>query len=145
MWTMLFGPLCAVVGTLRLGWMFLIAYAVYVALTRLISALVLFTYSRHIDLNYTWALYANQLLNSAVKLYMIWRLPKQRWFNRGNQKSGASGGAFVAAARNTMAVYLTGLSLTVLLLTALILTGTMPMGNLALVRTVIADAFGWSG
>jgi mannuronan synthase len=143
MWTMLFGPLCALVGVLRLGWAFLLAYAVYVALTRLISALVLFTYSRRVDLNYTWALYANQLLNSAVKLYMIWRLPKQRWFNRGNQKSGAGGAAFAAVMRDTMAIYLTALSLAILLIAALVLTNAMPMANLTLVRTLMTDLLGW--
>jgi mannuronan synthase len=143
MWTMLFGPLCAAVGTLKLGWQFLLAYAVYVALTRLVSALVLFAYSRQVNLHYTWALYANQLLNSAVKLYMIWRLPKQRWFNRGNQSSGAGGAAFVAAARSTMAGYLTGVSMAVLLLAALVLTNTLPMGNLTLARTLMADLLRW--
>ncbi len=143
MWTMLFGPLCALVGTLKLGWAFLVAYAVYVALTRLVSALVLFAYSRHVDLNYTWALYANQLLNSAVKLYMIWRLPKQRWFNRGNQKSGAGGHAFAAAARSTMAAYLTSLSIAVLALAALTLTGTFPQANLAIVRMLLSDLLAW--
>ena len=143
MWTMLFGPLCALVGTAKFGWTFLAAYAVYVALTRLVSALVLFAYSGGVNLHYVWALYANQLLNSFVKLYMIWRLPKQRWFNRGNQQSSASGDTFVAAARSTMAAYLTTLSLAVLLLAALILTHTMPMGNLTLARTVMADLLGW--
>ncbi len=143
MWTMLFGPLCAVVGTARYGLMFLAAYAVYIALTRLVSALVLFAYSRQVNLHYVWALYVNQLLNSAVKLYMIWRLPKQRWFNRGDQKSGADGDAFIAAARNTMAAYLTGLSVAVLLLATLVLTRTFSIGNLTLMRTVVADALGW--
>ena len=54
MWTMLLGPLCALVGTLKLGPLFLVAYAVYVALTRMIVALVLFAYSARVDLNYTW-------------------------------------------------------------------------------------------
>jgi mannuronan synthase len=144
MWTMLFGPLCAVAGIMKLGWMFLVAYAVYVALTRLVSALVLFTYSRHVDLNYTWALYANQLSNSAVKLYMIWRLPKQRWFNRGNQTSGAGGGFLLATARSTMAAYLTGLSVVMLVLVALLLTNTLAMPNLAIARRLAGDMMrGW--
>ena len=141
MWTMLFGPLCAVVGAIKLGPLFLVAYAVYVALTRLVTALVLFTYSRAADLNYTWSLYANQLLNSVVKLYMIWRLPKQRWVNRGNQHSGAGGGLFVAAARTVMAGYLTSFSLLVLLLMALVLTSTLAMPSLPALRALIAGVF----
>ncbi len=143
MWTMLFGPLCAVAGVIKFGWLFLVGYAVYVALTRLVSSLVLFTYSHRVDLNYIWVLYANQLLNSAVKLYMIWRLPKQRWFNRGNQQSGGGGSMVAAIARSTMAAYLTALSVAMLVLVALVLTKTMAMPNITLLRALLADTFGW--
>ena len=140
MWTMLLGPLCAVVGTVKLGPMFLLAYAVYVAMTRMVVAIVLFGYSHRVDLNYTWCLYANQLLNSIVKLYMIWRLPKQRWLNRGNQRSGAGSGGLLGAAREIMAGYLTGFSVLALLLFALLATGTMSAPSLTLIETVYA---GW--
>ena len=139
MWTMLFGPLCAVIGAIKLGPLFLVAYAVYVAVTRLVTSLVLFTYSRTVDLNYTWSLYANQLLNSVVKLYMIWRLPKQRWVNRGNQRSGSSGGAVLAAARTIMAAYLTGLSVLLLLVLALALTTQLTLPSLPILRALISD------
>ena len=139
MWTMLFGPLCALVGAIKLGWMFVVAYVVYVAMTRLVSALVLFTYSRRVDLNFTWLLYANQLLNSVVKLYMIWRLPKQRWVNRGNQRSGAGGGAFLSAMRTTMAAYLTVFSVAMLLLVALVLTNSVATPSLPMARAIYAD------
>lgn len=142
MWTMLFGPLCALVGVIKLGPMFLLAYGVYVAVTRLVTALVLFTYSRTVDLNFTWSLYANQLMNSIVKLYMIWRLPKQRWVNRGNQRAGASGGAMLTAARNLMAVYLTGFSLLLLIIVALVLTTTLTMPSLPGARAIYANLFG---
>jgi mannuronan synthase len=142
MWTMLLGPLCALVGAIKLGPVFLIAYAVYVAITRMIVALVLFTFSRRIDLNYTWCLYANQLLNSVVKLYMIWRLPKQRWVNRGNQSAGAGGGTFINAVRGMMAGYLTGFSVLALLLFALLATGTLTTPGAGFVNAITAD---WSG
>ena len=142
MWTMLFGPLCALVGAIKLGPLFVLAYGVYVAITRLVTALVLFTYSRTVDLNYTWSLYANQLLNSVVKLYMIWRLPKQRWVNRGNQRSGAGGGVLLTAARNVMAAYLTGFSLLMLLIFALVLTSTLAMPSLPVARALYAHLFG---
>ena len=141
MWTMLFGPLCAVVGAIKLGPLFLVAYAVYVALTRFVTALVLFTYSRTADLNYTWSLYANQLLNSVVKLYMIWRLPKQRWVNRGDQRSGAGGGGISALARTAMAGYLTGFSMLILLLLALVLTSTLALPSMPTLWALYVGVF----
>ena len=53
---------------------FLVAYVIYIAITRCMLSIVLFTYARSVDLNYVWCLYANQLLNAAVKVYMMWRL-----------------------------------------------------------------------
>ena len=70
---------------------FILAYAVYIAVTRMMLSIVLFTYARRVDLNFVWTLYANQLLNAVVKVYMQWRLAKQKWANRGNQKAGFAG------------------------------------------------------
>jgi mannuronan synthase len=125
MWTMLFGPLCALLLALRLGPIVLVAYALYIATTRLIAALILFTYSQRVDLNYVWCLYANQLLNAAVKVYMIWRLPAQRWANRGNQQQGASGSRALGILRSGIAGYLTALSIAALLLAASVATGLL--------------------
>jgi mannuronan synthase len=110
MWTMLFSPMLAFAGALKLGWAFIVAYFIFIAMTRMILALVLFTYSKAVDFNYVWILYVNQLLNAGVKVYMIWRLSKQKWANRGNQKQGFAGSGLTALARGAMAVYLTALS-----------------------------------
>jgi mannuronan synthase len=124
-WTTLLGPLLAITGALRIGLAFLAAYAIYVALTRLMLALVLFAYSPRIDMNYIWCLYLNQLVNAAVKLYTMWRLPQQKWANRGNQKSNAFAGGFVQSVRRGMAAYLTALSVASLLLIASLWTGLL--------------------
>jgi len=139
MWTMLFGPLCALVGAIRFGPHVLIAYGIYVALTRLVSALVLFRYSHRADLNFTWALYVNQLVNAGVKLYMVWRLPKQRWFNRGNQSSGATGSRLQGLARDAMAAYLTAFSLAMLLIAAILVTHAVNPPDLSGARAAAID------
>jgi mannuronan synthase len=123
MWTMLFGPLCAVLGVWQFGWAFLAAYILYVAVTRLITALVLFTYCRRVDFNFVWCLYANQLANASIKLYMIWRLPKQRWANRGNQTAGGGQARF----KEWAAGYLTVVSVLSLILAGLLATGLLPV------------------
>ena len=123
MWTMLFGPLCAGLGIWKFGWPFLVGYLLYIAVTRLITALVLFTFCRKIDFNFVWCLYANQLANASIKLYMIWRLPKQRWANRGHQSVGGGHDRF----KEWAAGYLTIVSVLTLLLAGLLATGQLPV------------------
>ena len=122
-WTTLLGPLLAIAGMLKLGFAFLLVYLIYVVLTRLALAVVLFAYSPRVDLNYVWCLYLNQLVNAGVKLYTLWRLPQQRWANRGNQRAGQAGFGFVATLRRSMAAYLTVLSVAALGVMAISLTG----------------------
>ena len=98
-------------AALKIGWSFLAAYAVYVVLTRLLVSLVLFSYSPRVDFNYVWCLYANQIVNATVKLYMLWRLPNQRWSNRGNQCKMQAARACWPPSRSAMAGYLTALSI----------------------------------
>jgi mannuronan synthase len=138
MWTMLLGPLLAVIAAVKFGWAFLIAYAVYVVLTRLLVSLVLFSYSPRVDFHYVWCLYANQIVNASVKLYMIWRLPNQRWSNRGNQTQNATGGRVLATTRSAMAVYLTALSISTLVLVALLAVDVLPQPSWALIGVLRA-------
>ncbi len=120
MWTMLFSPMLAIAASLKLGFAFFIAYFVFIAITRMLLSMVLFKYAREVDLNYVWTLYANQLLNAAVKVYMLWRLAKQKWTNRGNQKQGFQGANFVVQMREYMAAFLTVLSFSALFLCVVI-------------------------
>ena len=120
----------ALVGALRFGWVFLAGYVIFVALTRLMLAIVLFAYSPRVDLNSVWCLYVNQLVNAGVKLSMLWRLPQQRWANRGHQQAGQQAGqrgvGLLARFQNGMAVYLTTLSVATVMLIATTLTGALP-------------------
>ncbi|MEO0793491.1 MAG: hypothetical protein AAFY27_13220, partial [Pseudomonadota bacterium] len=112
----------ALVMTLKAGWAFLAAYLAYIMVTRGILALVLFQYARTIDLNFIWTLYANQLLNAAVKVYMLSRLAKQKWSNRGNQKQGFAGEGFIAVFRIWMPRYLTVFAFSSLFLAVVLYT-----------------------
>jgi glycosyltransferase Alg8 len=127
MWTMLLSPMVAIAGVIKVGWGFLGAYIIYIAITRMLLSMILFTYSRAVDLNYVWTLYVNQLLNAAVKVYMLWRLAKQRWANRGNQTQGFAGRDWSAMARDAMAVYLTLISFAGLFLVVAIYSELLPL------------------
>jgi mannuronan synthase len=138
MWTMLLGPLLALMAGVKLGWSFLVAYMVYVVLTRLLVSLVLFSYSPRVDFNYVWCLYANQIVNATVKLYMLWRLPNQRWSNRGNQSQNAGGTRLLALSRSVMAGYLTLLSIGALFLFAALATNVLPRPSWAFIEILRA-------
>lgn len=116
MWTMLVSPALAISAAFLVGIDYLISYIIFIALSRLFLSLVLCTYSRKVDLNYSWILYLNQLINASVKVYCIYRLSKQRWSNRGNQSSGNDGSNLVETARNWMAAWCTAVAVTLLFL-----------------------------
>lgn len=136
MWTMLFAPAVAIAGTLKVGLSFLFAYLIFIAVSRMIFALVLFCYAPKVDLGYVWTLYANQLLNAIVKVYMSWRLAKQKWANRGNQKQGMDDLGIVSIAREAMASYLTVLSFAGLFLLAIVGTKLLDIPSWALIVSV---------
>ncbi len=137
MWTMLFSPMLALAGALKLGSGYIVAYILYIAITRALLAIVLFTYARRVDLNYIWCLYVNQLLNAAVKIYMMWRLAKQKWANRGNQKQGSTGDSALETFRGAMAIYLTVLSACSILVVVMIYTELLTVPSFDLVVSLV--------
>lgn len=116
MWTMLVSPMLAVSAMFLVGPGYLLSYILFIAVSRLLLSLILCTYSRKVDLSYSWILYLNQLINASVKVYCIFRLSKQRWSNRGNQTAGMGTGTLVETARNTMAAWCTAVAVALLFL-----------------------------
>ncbi len=137
MWTMLFSPMLAIAGAFKVGGTYVISYFIYIAISRALLSIVLFSYARTVDLNYIWCLYTNQLLNAGVKIYMIWRLSKQRWANRGNQKQGFAGDGWIAMARSGMAIYLTLLSFSGLFMAVMLYTGLLKIPSFGFVLTML--------
>ncbi len=135
-WTMLFSPVLAIAGTLKTGFAFLASYLAYIAVTRFTLSLVLFTYARRVDFNFIWTLYANQLLNAVVKVYMMWRLAKQKWTNRGNQKQGFTGDKWLTIFREGMAAYLTALSFSAIFIIVMIYTKLLNVPSLRMIFSI---------
>ncbi len=137
-WTMLFSPVLAIAATMKTGWAFLGAYFVYIGVTRFLLAMVLSTYARRVDLNFIWALYVNQLLNAVVKVYMTWRLAKQKWTNRGNQKQGFASNSWVTTFREGMAAYLTALSFSALFIVVMLYTKLLTVPSVTMIFSIFA-------
>jgi len=137
MWTMLVSPTLALVAGTVIGPAYLASYFIYLTITRLLLSMLLFTYARRVDLNYVWILYVNQILNAMVKVFILWRLSKQKWANRGNQKAGFAGIGWANRLRNWMAAYMTALSVSCLVLATISYTQIMYVPGWDTVRAIL--------
>jgi len=85
------------------------AAIVTILVTRSILAIFLWYYDGRIRVSYPWLLYFNQITNAGVKIYLYFRLAKQRWRNRGDQRVAERNG-WMPAFQKLMASYLTYLA-----------------------------------
>jgi glycosyltransferase Alg8 len=131
MWTMLMSPAIAIIAALLHSASYLIFYALLIALSRLILSLVLFTYARTVDLMFPLVLYGNQVANAAIKVCTLFRLSKQRWFNRGDQRAAQSGDKLFLAVRHYMATYQTALAVSAFLLIVVVIAGLVEVPQVA--------------
>lgn len=86
MWTMMVSPTLALLVAFEAP-LYLWSCLIWLAFSRMVLCLVLFQYSRQVDLSWPFILYLNQVINSSVKIFMVFHLSKQKWSNRGNQAS----------------------------------------------------------
>jgi glycosyltransferase Alg8 len=106
MWTMLSGPVAALILAIGHGPQILLAYLVWVICTRLMLSCVLFYYAEDVYLAFPFLLYVNQVVIAIVKVHLLFRLSKQRWLNRGDQKARLDSGNLLSF-QKFMASFLT--------------------------------------
>ena len=111
MWTTLIGPVLAVNLIALQGLSMFMTAVVYVLVTRFLLSLFLYYYAGRIYVSFPWLLYLNQITNSAVKVYLLFRLAEQRWRNRADQGVEKRTGWFYRYQTIT-SFYVTGLYLT---------------------------------
>jgi glycosyltransferase Alg8 len=85
-WTMLIGHMMMI--ALSQGSAFLWVAFLWIAFSRLCISCALFIHARRLDITFPFLVYINQLMSSLIKIYIVFRLPQQRWKNRGDQRSG---------------------------------------------------------
>ena len=83
MWSTLFGPAVALLFALGKSVVFLYAYLLWVATTRLLQALLLLTARPTISGLYPPLIYFGQVYGALVKTYVLFRLDRQRWTRQG--------------------------------------------------------------
>ncbi len=87
-WTMLIGHMMIITLAASNGSAFLLVAFLRIAFSRLCISLILFTHARCIDMSFPFLVYINQLVSTLIKVYIVFRLPQQRWKNRGDQHAG---------------------------------------------------------
>ena len=140
MWTMLVNPMVAAAAALLHSGSYLIQYFLFLAISRLVLSLVLWNYSRKIDMMFPVVMYVNQVINACVKVYSLFRLSKQSWFNRGNQKGAVTGSGWTVFARNTMAGLQTTIAVAALFLITTIMTGLVKVPGVQFLHFVTHGA-----
>jgi len=136
MWTMLVSPILALLASSLHSMKYIISYTIWIAVSRMMLSLVLFFYSRRVNLAFPFILYFNQLINAGVKVYCLFRLSKQRWSNRGDQRS-SDGSGLAETLRNVMASYLTALYLFMLVLGLLVYSELLDLPGTAAAKTLL--------
>ena len=79
MWTSLFGLTAAVIASFKYGGLALLAYAVWVGLSRLYMTLILTASGHRVGPLFPVLLYYNQILGALIKIYVFFHLDQQTW------------------------------------------------------------------
>ncbi len=122
-WTVLAGFTSAMSIILFVDGRFLITYLLWISLTRFMLSLILFAFSDRIRISYPFLLYCNQLLSAILKVYIMFRLPKQRWTNRKAQKGGED--VMASPFRRAMAAYINVLYVAAMCFVVFLVTGIL--------------------
>ncbi|MDH0746238.1 mannuronan synthase [Pseudomonas sp. GD03842] len=79
MWTSILGLTVALLASFKYGIAFLLAYLLWIGITRLILTLLLSCSGHRIGPAYPVILYYNQIVGALMKIYVFFRLDKQSW------------------------------------------------------------------
>jgi glycosyltransferase Alg8 len=89
-WTALISPISAIIATISIGWSFVGVYLLWLAGTRMLLSLILFSYAKKVNMSFPFLLYPLQVLGAMIKVFMLFHLPRQKWANRASLKGGFS-------------------------------------------------------
>jgi glycosyltransferase Alg8 len=134
-WTSLVSPITALLAMFVFGWQFILFYFSWLAITRISMSLVLYRYAGKIHLSFPFLLYALQIMNAVIKVYILFRLPRQRWANRATLKKQVKTDSHEVL-RHAMAGYLTLFYVTALVYVLAIYTGSLDFPSWIMVSSL---------
>ena len=113
MWTSMISPLALITAGFFISPAAFYMFVIWILVTRFMLSLALFHFHGRIRMTFPFILYPNQVIGAIVKIYISFRLPLQRWSNRGIE-TAASGGGLNSRLRWLMARYITALYVSLL-------------------------------
>lgn len=128
-WTSLSGLAMALVVSFAVNFKVLLGYLVWVLLTRTVLSIALFFYAGRIYVSFPFLLYGSQVAASVIKVYLLFRVSKQRWLNRGDQRSKTATGRLLSF-QNAMAGFLTALYIGAFVFLTSVLVGIVDWNTL---------------
>jgi len=123
-WTSLVSPIAALLLAFHTGWAFVPVYLVWLGITRLGISLFIFHFAGRIHLSFPFLIYILQISNALIKIYILFRLPRQKWSNRTVTHPVLMSEDNLWF-KHAMANYLTVLSLSALVVFLALYTGVM--------------------
>ncbi len=142
-WTSLVSPIAAILLTAKLGWSFLPLYLAWLGITRITISLFIFRYAGRIHLSFPFLIYILQISNAMIKIYILFRLPRQRWTNRGNIVAIQQSTDDKLWLKHLMANYLTLLYTSTLVLFLALYTGALETYSWAEISRSVKLLFGF--
>ena len=123
-WTSLVSPIAAILLTIKLCSAFISVYLAWIGLTRIGVSAFIFRYAGRIHLSFPFLIYLLQISNALIKVYILFRLPRQRWTNRSHNTAVQSSRNKIWI-KHLMAAYLTTLYLSALIMFLALYSGTL--------------------
>ena len=90
MWTSILGLTAAIIAAIKYSGVILVAYLLWIGLTRLVLTAMLMATGHPVGPAYPIILYFNQIFGSLMKIYVFFRLDRQSWTRQKTSNSGDS-------------------------------------------------------
>ncbi len=90
MWTSILGLTAAIIASIKYSGIILVAYLLWIGLTRLVLTALLMATGHPVGPAYPVILYFNQIFGSLMKIYVFFRLDRQSWTRQKTNNSGDS-------------------------------------------------------
>lgn len=90
MWTSILGLTAAIIASIKYSGIILVAYLLWIGLTRLVLTALLMATGHPVGPAYPVILYFNQIFGSLMKIYVFFRLDRQSWTRQKTSNSGDS-------------------------------------------------------
>lgn len=142
-WTSLVSPIATILLALQFGWAVFVVYIAWLGLSRIGISLFIYRYAGRIHISFPFLIYILQVSNAIIKVYILFRLPRQRWSNRTTTVATQVSENKIWI-KNIAAIYLTSFYLSALIVLLALYTGTLEIYNGTEILRALGQLFSFS-